>query len=64
MIEPGSAEPGPSTVSLADEEGVKEAVEAGAPERNQSIGIRVDLPFEQEVNPWQRAKNRPAPATT
>jgi uncharacterized protein (TIGR00730 family) len=128
MTEPRSAEPGPGTVSLADEEGVKQilagtilglwevvnnltrlrpsrreryrvtifgsaraepgtfaydetrrvakalaelgcdivtgggpglmqaankgAAEAGAPERNQSIGIRVDLPFEQEVNPF------------
>jgi len=128
MIEPSSADPGPGTVSLADEEGVKQvlvgtilglweivnnltrlrpskreryrvtifgsaraepgsfvydeakrvaralaeigcdivtgggpglmraanegAAEAGAPERNQSIGIRVDLPFEQEVNPF------------
>src|SRR3954454_1518477 len=25
---------------------------AGAPERNRSVGIRVDLPFEQEVNPF------------
>jgi predicted Rossmann-fold nucleotide-binding protein len=28
------------------------AVAADAPERNRSIGIRVDLPFEQEVNPF------------
>jgi predicted Rossmann-fold nucleotide-binding protein len=25
---------------------------ANAPERNRSVGIRVDLPFEQEVNPF------------
>ena len=28
------------------------ALEAGAGERVQSIGMRVDLPFEQEVNPF------------
>jgi predicted Rossmann-fold nucleotide-binding protein len=28
------------------------AAAAGAPERNRSVGIRVDLPFEQEVNPF------------
>ena len=28
------------------------AAEARAPERSQSIGIRVDLPFEQEINPF------------
>jgi uncharacterized protein (TIGR00730 family) len=28
------------------------AATAGAPERNRSVGIRVELPFEQEVNPF------------
>src|SRR5262245_15223331 len=28
------------------------AAAVGAPERNRSVGIRVDLPFEQEVNPF------------
>ena len=28
------------------------AVAANAPERNRSVGIRVDLPFKQEVNPF------------
>jgi hypothetical protein len=28
------------------------AAAAGAPERNRSVGIRVELPFEQEVNPF------------
>jgi len=28
------------------------AAAASAPERSQSVGIRVDLPFEQEVNPF------------
>src|SRR5271165_4745152 len=28
------------------------AAAANAPERNRSVGIRVDLPFEQEVNPF------------
>ena len=27
-------------------------VNANAPERNRSVGIRVELPFEQEVNPF------------
>jgi uncharacterized protein (TIGR00730 family) len=39
---------GPGLMQAANEG----AAEAGAPERNQSIGIRVDLPFEQEVNPF------------
>ena len=30
----------------------KRAAAANAPERNRSVGIRVDLPFEQEVNPF------------
>src|SRR6266852_2007201 len=28
------------------------AAAANAPERNRSVGIRVDLPFEQDVNPF------------
>src|SRR5438067_3956078 len=28
------------------------AAEASAPEHNRSVGIRVELPFEQEVNPF------------
>jgi hypothetical protein len=28
------------------------AASANAPKRNRSVGIRVDLPFEQEVNPF------------
>src|SRR5262249_52426569 len=28
------------------------AAAAGSPERHRSVGIRVDLPFEQEVNPF------------
>ena len=39
---------GPGLMQAANEG----AAEAGAAERNQSIGIRVDLPFEQEVNPF------------
>jgi hypothetical protein len=39
---------GPGLMRAANEG----AAAAGAPERNQSIGIRVDLPFEQEVNPF------------
>jgi uncharacterized protein (TIGR00730 family) len=39
---------GPGLMQAANE-GV---VEAGAPERDRSVGIRVDLPFEQEVNPF------------
>jgi len=39
---------GPGLMQAANEG----AAEAGSPERNQSIGIRVDLPFEQEVNPF------------
>jgi uncharacterized protein (TIGR00730 family) len=37
---------GPGLMQAANEG----AAEAGAPERDRSIGIRVDLPFEQEVN--------------
>jgi uncharacterized protein (TIGR00730 family) len=39
---------GPGLMQAANEG----AREAGAPERVQSIGIRVELPFEQEVNPF------------
>jgi uncharacterized protein (TIGR00730 family) len=39
---------GPGLMQAANEG----AAAAGAPERNRSIGIRVDLPFEQEVNPF------------
>jgi uncharacterized protein (TIGR00730 family) len=39
---------GPGLMQAANEG----AAEAGAPERNRSVGIRVDLPFEQEANPF------------
>jgi predicted Rossmann-fold nucleotide-binding protein len=39
---------GPGLMQAANEG----AAEANAPERNRSIGIRVDLPFEQDVNPF------------
>ena len=39
---------GPGLMQAANEG----AAEAGAAARKQSIGIRVDLPFEQEVNPF------------
>jgi uncharacterized protein (TIGR00730 family) len=39
---------GPGLMQAANEG----ATAAKAPERSQSIGIRVDLPFEQEVNPF------------
>jgi uncharacterized protein (TIGR00730 family) len=39
---------GPGLMQAANEG----AVAAGSPERSQSVGIRVDLPFEQEVNPF------------
>jgi uncharacterized protein (TIGR00730 family) len=39
---------GPGLMQAANEG----ATAAHAPERNQSIGIRVDLPFEQEANPF------------
>jgi uncharacterized protein (TIGR00730 family) len=39
---------GPGLMQAANEG----AASAGAPERNRSVGIRVDLPFEQEVNPF------------
>src|SRR6516165_4892617 len=39
---------GPGLMEAANEG----AVAAHAPERNRSMGIRVDLPFEQEVNPF------------
>ena len=58
----------PTTVSLADEDAVKRIVTGGGPglmqaanagaqeaqagERVHSIGMRVELPFEQEVNPF------------
>jgi uncharacterized protein (TIGR00730 family) len=39
---------GPGLMQAANEG----AASAGAPERNRSVGIRVDLPFEQDVNPF------------
>src|SRR6187200_81161 len=39
---------GPGLMQAANEG----AASAGAPERDQSVGIRVDLPFEQDVNPF------------
>jgi uncharacterized protein (TIGR00730 family) len=39
---------GPGLMQAANEG----ATAAHAPERNRSVGIRVDLPFEQEVNPF------------
>jgi uncharacterized protein (TIGR00730 family) len=39
---------GPGLMQAANEG----AVAANAPERNRSVGIRVDLPFEQDVNPF------------
>jgi uncharacterized protein (TIGR00730 family) len=39
---------GPGLMQAANEG----ARAANAPERNRSVGIRVDLPFEQEVNPF------------
>ncbi len=39
---------GPGLMQAANEG----AVESGAPERDHSVGIRVDLPFEQGVNPF------------
>src|SRR5258708_7931013 len=39
---------GPGLMQAANEG----AAAANAPERNQSVGIRVELPFEQEVNPF------------
>jgi uncharacterized protein (TIGR00730 family) len=39
---------GPGLMQAANEG----ATAAKAPERNRSVGIRVDLPFEQEVNPF------------
>jgi uncharacterized protein (TIGR00730 family) len=39
---------GPGLMQAANEG----ASAAGAPERDHSVGIRVDLPFEQEVNPF------------
>jgi uncharacterized protein (TIGR00730 family) len=39
---------GPGLMQAANEG----AASAGAPERNRSVGIRVELPFEQEVNPF------------
>jgi uncharacterized protein (TIGR00730 family) len=39
---------GPGLMQAANEG----ASSVGAPERNRSVGIRVDLPFEQEVNPF------------
>src|SRR6516164_8289869 len=39
---------GPGLMQAANEG----AAASGAPERNRSLGIRVDLPFEQEVNPF------------
>src|SRR5262245_13369851 len=39
---------GPGLMQAANEG----ATAVNAPERNRSVGIRVDLPFEQEVNPF------------
>jgi uncharacterized protein (TIGR00730 family) len=39
---------GPGLMQAANEG----AAAANAPDRNRSVGIRVDLPFEQEVNPF------------
>lgn len=39
---------GPGLMQAANEG----ATEVGAPQRNRSVGIRVDLPFEQNVNPF------------
>ena len=39
---------GPGLMQAANEG----ATAANAPERNRSVGIRVDLPFEQDVNPF------------
>lgn len=39
---------GPGLMQAANEG----AASVSAPERNRSVGIRVDLPFEQEVNPF------------
>src|SRR5262249_5691086 len=39
---------GPGLMQAANEG----AAAANAPERNRSVGIRVELPFEQEVNPF------------
>jgi hypothetical protein len=39
---------GPGLMQAANEG----AAAANSPERNRSVGIRVDLPFEQEVNPF------------
>lgn len=39
---------GPGLMQAANEG----AAAAGAPDRSSSVGIRVDLPFEQEVNPY------------
>jgi uncharacterized protein (TIGR00730 family) len=39
---------GPGLMQAANEG----ASAANAPERNRSVGIRVDLPFEQDVNPF------------
>ena len=39
---------GPGLMQAANEG----AAEANAPERNRSVGIRVELPFEQDVNPF------------
>jgi uncharacterized protein (TIGR00730 family) len=39
---------GPGLMQAANEG----AVAAGAPQHNRSVGIRVDLPFEQDVNPF------------
>src|SRR5262245_41994813 len=39
---------GPGLMQAANEG----AAQVNAPERNRSVGIRVDLPFEQDVNPF------------
>jgi predicted Rossmann-fold nucleotide-binding protein len=48
MTSPDHVDPGPGTMQAANEG----AAAADAPERNRSVGIRVDLPFEQEANPF------------
>ncbi len=45
---------GPGLMQAANEG----ASAVNAPERNRSVGIRVDLPFEQEVNPFVQQSRR------
>ncbi len=49
MSETTAPKPTPATVSLAANEGARARA---ADERVQSVGIGMDLPFEQEVNPF------------